>query len=300
MKKYDKIGFIGLGVMGFGMAANLLKAGYSLVACDINTERIAMLPEQDKVTAVSKPCEVLKHTNIVITMLPNSPHVETVINGEHGLLSGYVPQDLFIIDMSSISPDVTRKLGAMLAEKNIAFLDGPVSGGQSGATNGTLTIMVGGKKRDLDNAMPLFEVMGKNIIHCGDCGAGQVVKVANQLMSAINLVSMSEAFTLGTKAGVNPEVIMNVIRGGSGRCWAVEDRMPQILKGNFEPGFTIDLHTKDIKLAVDMAKDMNLPLYATNLVSELFKTAQVKGYGKKDNCAIIKIYEDLNNVEIRA
>lgn len=299
MRKYDKVGLIGLGVMGYGMALNLIKAGYTLVACDVNKERIKMLPDQDKVIAVDHPCEVLEHTNTVITMLPNSPHVLEVLEGEQGLLSGEIPEDLFVIDMSSISPDVTKEIGKKLEEKGVKFLDGPVSGGQSGAMNGALTIMVGGKAEDLEDAMPLFQAVGKNIIHCGECGAGQVVKVVNQLMSAINLISMSEAFTLGTKAGVDPEIMMNVIKGGSGRCWAVEDRMPQILKGNFDPGFTINLHTKDIKLAVDMAKNMNLPLYATNLVAELFKTAQVKGYGMNDNCAIIKLYEELAGVEVR-
>lgn len=299
MRKYDKVGLIGLGVMGYGMALNLIKAGYTLVACDVNKERIKMIPDQDKVIAVDHPCEVLEHTNTVITMLPNSPHVLEVLEGEQGLLSGEIPEDLFVIDMSSISPDVTKEIGKKLEEKGVKFLDGPVSGGQSGAMNGALTIMVGGKAEDLEDAMPLFQAVGKNIIHCGECGAGQVVKVVNQLMSAINLISMSEAFTLGTKAGVDPEIMMNVIKGGSGRCWAVEDRMPQILKGNFHPGFTINLHTKDIKLAVDMAKNMNLPLYATNLVAELFKTAQVKGYGMNDNCAIIKLYEELAGVEVR-
>ena len=299
MRKYDKVGLIGLGVMGYGMALNLIKAGYTLVACDVNKERIKMIPDQDKVIAVDHPCEVLEHTNTVITMLPNSPHVLEVLEGEQGLLSGAIPEDLFVIDMSSISPDVTKEIGKKLEEKGVKFLDGPVSGGQSGAMNGALTIMVGGKAEDLEDAMPLFQAVGKNIIHCGECGAGQVVKVVNQLMSAINLISMSEAFTLGTKAGVDPEIMMNVIKGGSGRCWAVEDRMPQILKGNFDPGFTINLHTKDIKLAVDMAKNMNLPLYATNLVAELFKTAQVKGYGMNDNCAIIKLYEELAGVEVR-
>lgn len=299
MRKYDKVGLIGLGVMGYGMALNLIKAGYTLVACDVNKERIKMIPDQDKVITVDHPCEVLEHTNTVITMLPNSPHVLEVLEGEQGLLSGEIPEDLFVIDMSSISPDVTKEIGKKLEEKGVKFLDGPVSGGQSGAMNGALTIMVGGKAEDLEDAMPLFQAVGKNIIHCGECGAGQVVKVVNQLMSAINLISMSEAFTLGTKAGVDPEIMMNVIKGGSGRCWAVEDRMPQILKGNFDPGFTINLHTKDIKLAVDMAKYMNLPLYATNLVAELFKTAQVKGYGMNDNCAIIKLYEELAGVEVR-
>ena len=299
MRKYDKVGLIGLGVMGYGMALNLIKAGYTLVACDVNKERIKMIPDQDKVIAVDHPCEVLEHTNTVITMLPNSPHVLEVLEGEQGLLSGEIPEDLFVIDMSSISPDVTKEIGKKLEEKGVKFLDGPVSGGQSGAMNGALTIMVGGKAEDLEDAMPLFQAVGKNIIHCGECGAGQVVKVVNQLMSAINLISMSEAFTLGTKAGVDPEIMMNVIKGGSGRCWAVEDRMPQILKGNFDPGFSINLHTKDINMAVDMAKIMNLPLYATNLVAELFKTAQVKGYGMNDNCAIIKLYEELAGVEVR-
>lgn len=299
MRKFEKVGLIGLGVMGYGMALNLLKAGYTLVACDINQERIKMLPDQERVIAVSKACDVLKYTNTVITMLPNSPHVLEVLEGEDGLLTGEIPEELFIIDMSSISPDVTKEIGAKLAAKGIRFVDGPVSGGQAGAMNGALTIMAGGKEEDVQDVMPLFEAVGKNIVHCGECGAGQVVKVANQLMSAINLISMSEAFTLGTKAGVKPEIIMNVIKGGSGRCWAVEDRMPHILEGDFEPGFTINLHTKDIKLAVDMAKNMNLPLYAANLVAELFKTAQVKGYGMKDNCAIIKLYEELADVTVR-
>lgn len=299
MRKYDKVGLIGLGVMGYGMALNLIKAGYTVVACDVNKARIEMIPDQDKVISVDHPCEVLEHTNVVITMLPNSPNVLDVLEGDKGLLTAELPNDMLFIDMSSISPDVTREIGKKLKDKGIKFLDGPVSGGQSGAMNGTLTIMVGGPDEVMEEAMPLFQAVGKNIIHCGECGAGQVVKVANQLMSAINLISMSEAFTLGTKAGVDPEIMMNVIKGGSGRCWAVEDRMPQILKGNFEPGFTINLHTKDIKLAVDMAKNMNLPLFATNLVAELFKTAQVKGLGMKDNCAIIKLYEDLAGVEVR-
>ena len=299
MREYNKIGLIGLGVMGFAMAENLIKAGKTVVACDVNEERIKMLHDQSKVIAVKKPCEVLEHTNTVVLMLPNSPHVDAVINGEDGILSSKTPDDLFVIDMSSISPDVTREIGKKLEGLGIKFIDAPVSGGETGAINATLTIMTGGKAEYLEEAMPVFEILGKKIIYCGDCGAGQTVKVVNQLMSAINLISMSEAFTLGTKAGVDPEIMMNVIKGGTGRCWAVEDRMPRILEGEFSPGFKIDLHTKDIKLAVDMAKNMNLPLYATNLVAELFKTAQVKGLGGYDNSAIIKLYEELGDVEIR-
>lgn len=299
MRTMNNVGLIGLGVMGLGMANNLVKAGYALVAYDIKKECIARVDDQSKIIAVDCPRDVLQHTNTVITMLPNSPHVLEALNGEKGLLTGEVPNDLLLIDMSSISPDVTKEIAELLHRKGGRFLDAPVSGGQSGAANGTMTIMVGGDKKDMEDAMPLFEAMGKNIIHCGENGAGQVVKVANQLMSAINLTGMAEAFALGTKAGVDPEIMMHVIQGGSGRCWAVENRMPEILKGNFEPGFTVDLHTKDINLAVDMGKNIGMPLYVTNLVNQLFKTAQVKGLGAKDNGAIIQVYEELAGVKVR-
>ncbi|MGI6084935.1 MAG: NAD(P)-dependent oxidoreductase [Acetivibrionales bacterium] len=300
MRTYNKVGFIGLGVMGIGMAANLQKAGYELVVNDIDLKRAELLPDPSKVVTVSKPCEILDYTNTVILMLPNSPHVESVINGENGLLSAKKLDDLFIIDMSSISPVVTKKLGEQLEAAGIKFIDAPVSGGQAGATEGKLTIMVGGKKELLDDAMPLFQVVGKNIIHCGETGSGQVVKVVNQLMSAVNLIGMSEGFTLGVKAGVDPEIMMKVIQNGSGRCWAVENRMPEILKGNFKPGFTIDLHKKDISLAVDMAESLNVPLYVTSMVFEIFKQAQVQEKGKLDNGGIITLYEDINGVQVRS
>jgi len=299
MRTYHKVGLVGLGVMGIGMAANLQKAGYSLVVNDIDPKRVALLSDQSGVLSVATPSEVLKHTNTVILMLPNSPHVESVINGENGLLSGSVPEDTMIIDMSSISPAVTRKLGQQLNAVGIKLIDGPVSGGETGAKEGTLTIMVGGPEELFKDAMPLFQAMGKKIVYCGKCGNGQVVKMVNQLMSAINLVSMSEAFILGTKAGVDPEIMMNVIQGGSGRSWAVENRMPEILKGNFQAGFTIDLHKKDVSLAVEMAHELNIPLCATALVYEIFKKAQVEGKGKLDNGAIITLYEDLNGIQVR-
>lgn len=301
MAKFEKIGLIGLGVMGYGLGLNLAKNGYTVYANDVIEANVTRMVEANKerIIPVWNAKDILKETNVVITMLPNSPHVQSVVDNLFAEVDN-IPDDMIFIDMSSISPDVTREIGKGLNEKGITFVEGPVSGGQSGAMNGALTIMAAGKKTDFERVHEIFEAVGKNIIYCGECGAGQVVKVVNQLMSAINLISMSEAFTLGTKAGVDPEIMMNVIKGGSGRCWALEDRMPQILKGNFQPGFKIDLHTKDIKLAVDMAKNMNLPLYATNLVCELFKTAQVKGLGGEDNCAIIKLYEELAGVEVRS
>lgn len=286
--------------MGMHMAANLLKAGKKIVAYDINKAAIQSLPHQENVVAVDSAADIFKHTNTVVLMVPNSPQVRDVIYSDQGLLSAGVPQDCFIIDMSSISPDVTREIAGDLRKKGIKFVEGPVSGGVKGAVDGTLTIMCGGKKEDIDEIMEIFEIVGKKIIYCGDSGFGQAVKVVNQLMSAINLISMSEAFVMGTKFGVDPVVMRNVIVSGSGRCWALEDRMPEILKGNFAPGFSIDLHAKDIQLAVDMAKNMDLPLNATHLVAELFKSAQSKGLGGLDNGAIIKLYEEMAGIEVRS
>lgn len=299
MRTYQKIGFVGLGVMGIGMANNLLKAGYELVVYDINPARVELLSDPSKATVVAKNSEIFEQTDTVILMLPNSPHVESAIFGEGGLLESKIPENAFIIDMSSISPVVTEKIAEKLSAKGVKFLDAPVSGGQSGAAEGTLTIMVGGSDELFEDAAPIFQVLGKKIIHCGKNGAGQVVKVVNQLMSAVNLISMSEGFILGTKAGVDPKIMMDVISGGSGRCWAVENRMPEILKGNFQPGFTIDLHKKDLGLAMEMATSMNLPLTVTAMVNDIFKTAQIEGKGKLDNGGIITVYEDLLGVKVR-
>ena len=300
-KQFSKIGLIGLGVMGYGLGLNLAKNGYTVYANDVFQASIDRMVAADPehIIGVKDSCDILKETNVVITMVPNSPQVQEVIDKIFADESK-IPADMIFIDMSSISPVATRDIAKQMEAKHITFVEGPVSGGQSGAMNGALTIMAAGKKEAFDRVHEIFEAVGKNIIYCGESGCGQAVKVANQLMSAVNLVGMSEAFEMITKYGVDPTIALNVIKNGSGRCWAIEDRMPQILKGNFQPGFKIDLHTKDIKLATNMAESMNLPLPVTNLVAELFKTAQNKGYGKLDNCAIIKLYEDLGGAEVRA
>lgn len=300
-KNFDKIGLIGLGVMGYGLGLNLVKNGYTVYANDIAAASIDRMVAADPehIIGVEDSRDVLKETNVLITMVPNSPQVMDIIN-KIFVDDTIIPEDMIFIDMSSISPVATREIARRMDAKKITFVEGPVSGGQSGAMNGTLTIMAAGKKEDFDRVHEIFEAVGKNIIYCGESGCGQAVKVANQLMSAVNLVGMSEAFELITKYGVDPEIAMNVIKNGSGRCWAIEDRMPQILKGNFKPGFKIDLHTKDIKLATSMAESENLPLPVTNLVCELFKTAQNKGLGSDDNCAIIKLYEGLGGAPVRS
>ncbi|GAA0343451.1 2-hydroxy-3-oxopropionate reductase [Oceanobacillus oncorhynchi subsp. oncorhynchi] len=297
MNKKNSIGFIGLGVMGFPMASNLLRAGKELVVFDINAEQAARLPYQERVTIASSKEELAKQVDMVLLMLPNSPHVKEAVTGEGGLIES-LPAGALLIDMSSISSTVTKEINQKLEEKNIDMLDAPVSGGQSGAMNGILTFMVGGKKENYDKALELLQIMGEKVIHCGEVGSGQTVKIVNQLMSAVNLVSMSEGFTLGVKGGVDPEIMREVILNGSGRCWALEDRMPVILDRNFEPGFTVDLHTKDISLALEVGKELQVPLYATSLVHELFKTLQAKGEGGKDNSAVITLYEALAETEV--
>ncbi|WP_339234525.1 NAD(P)-dependent oxidoreductase [Oceanobacillus sp. FSL W7-1281] len=297
MNKKNSIGFIGLGVMGFPMASNLLRAGKELVVFDINAEQAARLPYQERVTIASSKEELAKQVDMVLLMLPNSPHVKEAVTGEDGLIES-LPAGALLIDMSSISSTVTKEINKKLEEKNIDMLDAPVSGGQNGAINGTLTFMVGGEKANYDKALELLQIMGEKIIHCGEVGSGQTVKIVNQLMSAVNLVSMSEGFTLGVKGGVDPEIMREVILNGSGRCWALEDRMPVILDRNFEPGFTVDLHTKDISLALEVGKELQVPLYVTSLVHELFKTLQAKGEGRKDNSAVITLYEALAETEV--
>lgn len=298
MQTFGPVGMVGLGTMGLPMARNLLRAGYRLVVFDINRDRVELLRGAGPVEVADSPADMASRTKIMILMLPNSPHVESVVEGESGLLDSLQPGSI-IVDMSSIAPDVSRRLAQRVEQAGSKMLDAPVSGGETGAINGALTIMVGGEAEVLEKVMPLLEAMGKRIIHCGGPGAGQTVKMVNQLMSAVNLIGMSEGFVLGVKAGVDPEVMMNVISKGSGRCWAIEDRMPVILDGKFDPGFTIDLHTKDINIAMETAKALNVPVYVASLVHELFKTAQAKGKGRKDNSAIITLYEELAGVEVR-
>ncbi|MFD1067647.1 NAD(P)-dependent oxidoreductase [Oceanobacillus locisalsi] len=297
MNNKNSIGFIGLGVMGFPMASNLLHAGKELVVFDINLEQAAQLPFQERVTIADSKEELAKQVDIVLLMLPNSPHVKEAITGDDGLIES-LSAGALIIDMSSISSTVTKEINEELEGKNIDMIDAPVSGGQTGAVHGTLTFMVGGKKGNYDQALDLLQIMGGKIIHCGEVGSGQTVKIVNQLMSAVNLVSMSEGFTLGVKGGVDPEIMREVILNGSGKCWALEDRMPVILDRDFDPGFTVDLHTKDISLALEVGKDLQVPLYATSLVHELFKTLQAKGEGGKDNAAVITLYEALAEIEV--
>ncbi|WP_017803610.1 2-hydroxy-3-oxopropionate reductase, partial [Winslowiella toletana] len=260
-----KIGFIGLGIMGKPMSKNLLKAGYSLVVRDNNVESEAELVTAGAITASSAKA-VAEQCDVIITMLPNSPQVKEVVLGEGGVIEGAKPGTV-VIDMSSIAPLASREIHAELAKKNIALLDAPVSGGEPKAIEGTLSVMVGGDKALFDKYYDLMKAMAGSVVHTGDIGAGNVTKLANQVIVALNIAAMSEALTLATKAGVDPDLVFQAIRGGLAGSTVLEAKAPMVMDRNFKPGFRIDLHIKDLANALDTSHGVGaqLPLTAAGV-----------------------------------
>lgn len=292
-----KIGFIGLGNMGKPMAKNLVKAGYSVTVLDIFEAAVQELVELGANKA-STPKEVAENSEIIITMLPNSPQVEEVVLGNDGVLSGAAPGAL-IIDMSSIAPVATQKIAEKVREKGVGYLDAPVTGGTGGAMNGTLTIMIGGSNEDLEKAQPVLDVLGKKVVHVGGVGMGQTAKVCNQIVVGISLCAVSEALVLGTKAGADPEKLQQILNSGSAHCWALEAKIPNVLQGNFEQGFMINLQHKDLGLALDTGRDLHVPLAFAGLALQAFEAARAQGLGTKDHSAVIQVLEKISNVEVR-
>jgi 2-hydroxy-3-oxopropionate reductase len=295
--KMKKLGFIGMGIMGKPMAKNLLKAGYQLVVYDINAEAVKEVVAAGA-TAGSSPQDVASQTEIIITMLPNSPHVKSVVLGENGVLQGATAGSI-IIDMSSIAPLVSKEISAKAAERKVEMLDAPVSGGEPKAIDGTLSIMVGGKKEIFDRCLPLLSKMGTSVVLCGAIGAGNTTKLANQIIVALNIAAVSEAMALGTKAGVDPELIFNAIRGGLAGSTVMEAKTPMILKGNFKPGFKIDLHIKDLANAIETGHGVGVPLPLTSQVMEILQALKIDGKGQNDHSGIVQFYEKLAKVEVR-
>jgi 2-hydroxy-3-oxopropionate reductase len=291
------IGFIGLGIMGKPMSQNLLKAGYDLLVYDINPEAVKELVAAGA-SCGSSPKEIAEKTEIIITMLPNSPHVKEVILGSNGVLEG-VKAGLTIIDMSSIAPLASREIAAKAAKLNVEMIDAPVSGGEPKAIDGTLSIMVGGKKEVFDRCYPILTKMGKSVVLCGAIGAGNTTKLANQIIVALNIAALSEALVLGTKAGVDPELIFNAIRSGLAGSTVMEAKAPMIMAGDFKPGFKIDLHIKDLANAIDTAREVGAPLMLTSQVMEILQALKVDGKGQNDHSGIIQFYEKLARVEVR-
>ncbi len=293
----ERIGFIGLGVMGKPMSKNLLKAGYSLVVHDIRPEPVEELVSLGAERANS-PKEVAEKCDIIITMLPDGPDVEQVILGPNGVLEG-LRKGSIVIDMSSISPVVARRVAMEVEKKGGEMLDAPVSGSEPSAIEGTLAIMVGGKEEVFKRCLPIFQAMGKTITRVGDCGAGQVAKLANQIIVALNIAALSEALVLATKAGLDPELVFQAIRGGLAGSLVMERKAPMIMDRNFKPGFRIKLHQKDLRNVMQAATEYNVPLPFTSLAYQVLNALVNEGKGDLDHSAIVLFLENLAKVEVK-
>ena len=291
------IGFIGLGIMGKPMAGHLINAGYQLIVHDINLDSVQELVDKGASQA-SSPREVAEKTSRIITMLPDSPDVEAVTFGDNGLIEGAQKGTIYA-DMSSIAPSVAVKVAEVLKKKGVECIDAPVSGGQLGAQEAILSIMVGGKKEVFDEFLPIFEKLGKTITLCGENGAGQIVKACNQIQVAMNFVGMAEAFVLGAKAGVDPGIILKVLSGGYAQTRVMDVRGPKLINGDFEPGFKSAFHFKDLNIIMKTATDFGVPLPVTSVVHSLYNAMVSKGRGDYDHSGIVTIIEDLAGVEAR-
>lgn len=292
-----KIGFIGLGIMGKPMAKNLIKAGYSLVVNDINKEAVAELVSAGAAEAASAK-EVASQSDVVVTMLPNSPHVQTVVLGEGGVIEG-AREGLVVVDMSSISPIVSREVAAELAKKGVVMLDAPVSGGEPKAIDGTLAIMVGGPEETFKQVEPILQVMGGSVTLVGEIGSGNTTKLANQIMVAANIAGMSEALVLATKADVDPEKVFKAIRGGLAGSTVLDAKAPLVLDGNFRPGFRIDLHIKDLQNALDTAATVKTPTPLSDSIIEMMRSLSSDGKGSDDHGGLVQWYEKEAGIEVR-
>ena len=296
MKK--KIGFIGLGIMGKPMAKNLLKAGFSIVAYDLNKDATEDVVKAGALAASSSK-EAAGKAEVIITMLPDSPDVKEVILGKDGVLEGIKPGSN-VIDMSSINPLVSQEIEKELRKKGVEMLDAPVSGGETGAIQGTLAIMVGGKEKVFNESVEIFKAVGKNIVHVGGIGAGGFVKLVNQIIVAVNIAAVGEAFTLGTKAGLDPQVIYQAIRGGLAGSTVLETKAPMMFARNFKPGFKIRLHHKDLQNALSTAKDLGVPLPLSSFVQQIILSLMTEGRGEEDHSALATFFEKMAKVEIKS
>ncbi len=292
-----KIGFIGLGIMGRPMAKNLLKAGYDLVVYD------KFAPLDDVVAAGAKAGtsnqDVAAQSDVIITMLPNSPHVKEAILGKAGVIDG-AKAGAIVVDMSSIAPAASQEIGAALKARGVTMLDAPVSGGEPKAIDGTLAIMVGGDAAAFETVKPILEKMGSSVVLAGEIGAGNVTKLANQIIVALNIAAVSEAFVLATKAGVKPETVFNAIKGGLAGSTVMNAKVPMMLAGNFAPGFRIELHVKDLQNALDTAHALHVPVPLTANVMETMQALTLEGLSTSDHSAIVRHYEKLAQAEVRA
>ena len=292
-----KIGFIGLGIMGKPMAKNLLKAGHELKVHDLVTAAVEELVLAGAVKAQSSAAAA-RGSDLIITMLPNSPHVKAAVLGENGVLEGLALGSI-LVDMSSINPIASREICLEIEKKGCFMLDAPVSGGEPKAIDGTLAIMAGGRQDVFDRVKDVLQVMGKSVTLCGDIGAGNTTKLANQIIVAANIAAVSEALTLGVKAGVKPEAIYSAIRAGLAGSTVMDAKAPMMMDGNFKPGFRINLHIKDLANALDTGHDVGAPLPLTAAVMEMMQWLKTNGYEGEDHSALVRYYEYLSKADVR-
>jgi len=291
-----KVGYIGLGLMGKSIARNILKAGFPLVVHNRSRSAVDELVAEGAIAA-SSPAVVAAQSDIVFTNLPDSPDVEKVVLGEKGII-GAAHDGLIVIDNSTIKPASARMIAGKLAMKGIYFLDAPVSGGDIGAKNGTLTIMVGGDASALEKAMPVLQAMGKTITHVGDAGAGQVAKAANQIMVAAQMVAMGELLVFSKKAGVDPRKVVEAIKAGAAQCWTLDVKPPRLFDGNRNPGFKAHMQLKDMKIVLDTAEEYDVPLFGAIENTKLFQQMIELGMGDLDNSAVVGVIEKLAGIGI--
>lgn len=292
-----KICFIGLGIMGKPMAKNLIKAGYSLQVYDIVESAVKEVAD-----AGAKGCssikEAVEECDTIITMLPNSPHVKSVVLDEGGVAEN-AEKGALLIDMSSIAPSASKEIHDELAKKGIRMIDAPVSGGEPKAIDGSLAIMVGGEQKDFEEAMDLFNVMGSSAVLVGPIGSGNTCKLTNQIIVALNIAAVSEGLMLAKRAGADAEKVFNAIKGGLAGSTVMNAKAPMMLEGNFKPGFKIDLHIKDLTNALDTGHFTNTPLPLTAEVMQMMQVLKIDGEGQSDHSALMKYYEKLTGTEVR-
>jgi 2-hydroxy-3-oxopropionate reductase len=291
-----KVGYIGLGLMGKSIARNILTAGFPVLVHNRSRAAVDELVAEGA-TATNSPKEVTEQVDVIFTNLPDTPDVEKVVLGENGILEG-AHEGLVYIDNSTIKPAAARRIAEKLAEKNVFALDAPVSGGDIGARNATLTVMVGGDASALERVMPIFQAMGKTITHVGDSGAGQVAKAANQIMVAAQMVAMGELLVFSKKAGVDPRKVVEAIKGGAAQCWTLDVKPPRLFTGNRDPGFKAHMQLKDLKIILETAHEYDIPISGTAENTKLFQQMIDLGMGELDNSAVVGVIEKMAGIEI--
>jgi 2-hydroxy-3-oxopropionate reductase len=289
----ERVGFVGIGIMGRPMACNLMEAGHELVLYNRTRQKAEELAKESGARMADSLKEVAESSDVIITMLPGPPEVEEVVAGEDGLLEG-AGEGSLIVDMSTSSPVLARELARLAREWGVGMLDAPVSGGDVGAIEGTLSIMVGGSEEDFQRAQPLLEVMGKTVTHVGPSGSGQVVKAANQIVVALTIEAVSEALVLGSKGGVSPEKVLDVLSGGLAGNKVMEVKREKFLSHTFDPGFRSELHHKDLGIALAAGREYGVVLPVTAIVDQMLLAMKKKGWGGEDHSALLRVIEDLS------